>query len=76
MTRWHTHNVCLTLLPPGFTLVSPFGTCPSASVSVTMPEMVHVWTVDNPHGPYADGLDETFVRGLLQREGRKVTARR
>lgn len=73
LTRWHAHNVCITLLPPGFTLVSPFGTCPTASVSLTVPEMMHVWTVDNPLGPYADGLDENLVRGLLKQKDLKVT---
>ncbi|MGH2374888.1 MAG: hypothetical protein ACRDIC_15675 [bacterium] len=76
ITRWHAHNVCITLLPPGFTLVSPFGTCPTASVSLTVPEMMHVWTVDNPLGPYVDGLDENMVRNLLKQKGLKVTERR
>lgn len=76
LTRWHAHNVCITLLPPGFTLVSPFGTCPTASVSLTVPEMMHVWTVDNPLGPYADSLDENMVRSVLKQKGLKVTARR
>ena len=24
-TRWHAHDVCVSLLPPGFGVVSPFG---------------------------------------------------
>jgi hypothetical protein len=66
MTRWHTHNICFTVLPPGFSLVSPFGNCPLGSVAVTLPEMIHVWTVDNPPGgPFADRLDDKWVRQLL-----------
>jgi hypothetical protein len=68
LTRWHAHNICVTLLPPAFGLVSPFGTCPTGSVAITLPEMIHVWSVDYPGGPYADHLDEKFVKGLLQEE--------
>ena len=68
ITRWHAHNVCVTLLPPAFGLVSPFGTCPVASIALTLPEMMHVWTVENPSGPYAERLDEKFVRRLLAKQ--------
>jgi hypothetical protein len=65
LTRWHSHNICFTLLPPGFGLVSPFGSCPLGAVSVTLPEMMHVWTVENPDGPYADKLDDKWVKKLI-----------
>ena len=65
LTRWHAHNVCVTLMPPGFGIVSPFGTCPIGAVSVTLPEMIHVWTVENPDGPYAQHLEDDLVRDLL-----------
>jgi hypothetical protein len=65
VTRWHAHNICLTALPPGFGIVSPFGTCPALSVNVTSPEMMHVWIVENPGGPFAEGLDATWVRTYL-----------
>ena len=65
LTRWHAHNVCVTWLPPGFGLVSPFSTCPIGAVSITPPEMMHVWTVENPDGPFAEGLDDDLIRGLL-----------
>jgi hypothetical protein len=61
ITRWHAHNICLTAFPPGFGIVTPFGTCPALSVNVTIPEMMHVWVVDNPKGAYAEGLDKTWV---------------
>ncbi len=66
LTRWHSHNICFTLLPPSFGLVSPFGTCPLGAVAVTLPEMMHVWTVENPDGPYAENLDDQWVRELLR----------
>jgi hypothetical protein len=65
LTRWHSHNICVTVLPPAFGLVSPFGTCPVLSVATTLPDMIHVWTVDYPEGPYADRLDDAFVKDLL-----------
>ena len=65
ITRWHAHNVCVTLLPPAFGVVSPFGTCPAASIAITLPEMMHVCTVENPRGPYAEHLDEKLVRSLF-----------
>ena len=68
-TRWHTHNVCFTLLPPGFGVVSPYGTCPFTSYTVTPGEMMHVWTVDPPGGPYVEHLNDSWVRALLARDG-------
>jgi hypothetical protein len=65
IARWHAHNICATPLPPAFGLVSPFGTCPLASVNVTLPEMIHVWTIDNPGGPYADELNDKWVEQQL-----------
>jgi hypothetical protein len=65
LTRWHAHNICVTMLPPAIGLVTPFGSCPVAAVAVTIPDMIHVWTVDNPGGPYAEKLDDKWVRALL-----------
>jgi hypothetical protein len=64
-TRWHAHNVCVGLLPPGFGAVNPFGTCPPFTISLTLPEMMHVWVVDPPGGPYTEHLDDAWVTGLL-----------
>jgi hypothetical protein len=33
-----------------------------------MPEMIHVWTVDYPDGPYVDHLSERFVKDLLAQQ--------
>jgi hypothetical protein len=63
ITQWHAHDVCLTLLPPGLTVVSAYGTCPLLSVSLTIGEMMHVWTVDHPGGPYNDDVPDTWIRG-------------
>jgi hypothetical protein len=34
--------------------------------------MMHVWTVDNPGGPYAEGLDEAWVRAYHAEHGRPL----
>jgi hypothetical protein len=68
-TRWHTHNVCLGALPPGFGVVSPFAGCPPLTVMFTVADMMHVWTVDPPGGPYVEHLDEKWVRDLVARKG-------
>jgi len=75
ITGWHAHNLCVSALPPGFGVVSPYGGCPAFSVSVTSPEMMHVWVVDNPDGPFADGLDEQWVRAYHAEHGRPFTGR-
>jgi hypothetical protein len=75
ITRWHAHNICLTLLPPGFGVVSPFGTCPALSINVTTPEMMHVWVVENPSGWFAEGLDADWVRDYHARHGQAVAPR-
>jgi len=75
ITRWHAHKICLTLLPPGFGIVTPFGTCPALSVNVTSPEMMHVWVIDNPSGAFAEGLDDTWVRAYHAEHGRPYSRR-
>jgi hypothetical protein len=71
-TRWHAHNVCVTLLPPGFGVVSPFGGCPFTAVTVTVPEMMHLWLHNPPGGPYIDKPQDAWIRDLLAREGQPV----
>jgi hypothetical protein len=62
LTSWHSHNICGSVVPPGIGIVSPFGGCPVFSVDVTIPEMMHVWVVDNPNGAFAEGLDDKWVK--------------
>lgn len=63
-TRWHAHDVCVSLLPPGFGVVSPFGSCPGLTFATTLPEMIHVWVVDPPGGPYAAHVEDDWVERL------------
>jgi hypothetical protein len=68
-TRWHSHNVCVTLLPPGLGGVSPFGSCPFSAFALTIPEMMHVWIGDPPGGPYVDHPADAWVRARLAAQG-------
>jgi hypothetical protein len=67
LVEWHTHsNLCFSLSLPRFAidgLQSPFGTCPVGSINAPTPAMLHVWTVPNPAGPFAD-LSPAFVSRL------------
>lgn len=69
ITRWHAHNLCVSLTPPGIGIVTPYGGCPSFSVTMTIAEMMHIWTVDHPGGPYAEGVDENWAREYNREHG-------
>jgi hypothetical protein len=62
---WHRHNICVGLLPPGFGPVTPYGTCPFLAAQVTIAEMMHVWIVPTPSGPFADDLPDEYARRAL-----------
>jgi hypothetical protein len=64
-TPWHAHNICVGPLPPGFGLVTPYGTCPFLTAEVTLPEMIHVWVVDSPAGQFADSLPKDVAQRAL-----------
>jgi hypothetical protein len=62
LTHWHAHNVCVTLLPPGWSVVDAYGGCPPFAVQTAIPLMMHVWVVENPGGPYVDAVPDTWTR--------------
>jgi hypothetical protein len=62
ITSWHAHNACLSLIPPGLSLVDPFAGCPPFSITVTVGEMMHVWVVDDPQGPFADSVPDSWTK--------------
>jgi hypothetical protein len=64
LTHWHSHNVCVTVLPPGWSVVDAYGGCPPFALQLAIPLMMHVWVVDNPGGPYADGVPDTWTRAF------------
>ncbi len=75
ITHWHAHNLCVTGLPVGFGVVTPFGGCTALAVNITTPEMMHVWVVDNPKGAFADDLDDTWVRAYHAEHGMAYSRR-
>jgi len=56
LTHWHVHdNLCLD--PDRKVMVGVVaadGSCPDGSVNTTTPEMLHVWVIDHPDGPFAE----------------------
>jgi hypothetical protein len=64
-TTWHSHNICVGSLPLAIGPVTPYGNCPFLTVQITIAEMIHVWLVESPAGPFADGLPEEYARRAL-----------
>jgi hypothetical protein len=66
LAEWHVHtNGCFTVNAIIDGLASPYGTCPIGSVNVETPAMLHVWTVDNPSGPFGE-LTPAFIAQLTR----------
>jgi hypothetical protein len=63
LTRWHVHtNLCLNPVTDLTTPVRADGSCqPGSAKPSSPPQMLHVWTVDYPGGPFAD-IDAASVR--------------
>jgi hypothetical protein len=66
LTAWHQHdNICFGPGPAGFAgFLSPFDSCPAATLGLRTPAMLHLWTVNVPGGPWAP-LDPDQVAKLL-----------
>jgi hypothetical protein len=67
LTVWHQHNnICFdnsTGIAVAFVHSSDFdstdkaGSCPRGSTLRVTPQMLHVWLIDNPEGPFASTMD-------------------
>jgi hypothetical protein len=68
LTLWHAHsNLCFnakTNIIDGFT--DSAGNCPAGSFNSGTPEMLHVWVVDNPNGPFSTDMNPQALVKLLQ----------
>ena len=68
LTLWHSHsNLCFstqTNVIDAFT--DGDGNCPAGSISSGTPEMLHVWVVDNPNGPFSTDMNPQALVQLLQ----------
>ena len=66
LTQWHQHsNICfdnVTGVAVAFVQSGPTdnndksGSCPRGSTRTTTPQMLHVWLIDNPDGPFASTM--------------------
>ena len=77
LTRWHYHTwwkpICLVkgVLDTGQLTE---GKCETGSPSYRSPEMLHVWLLNHPEGPFATGMylsPELLERLLIEREEKK-----
>jgi hypothetical protein len=68
LTLWHAHsNLCFnakTNIIDSFTDAA--GNCPAGSFNSGTPEMLHVWVVDNPNGPFSTDMNPQALVSLLQ----------
>ncbi|HZN02772.1 MAG TPA: hypothetical protein VFD06_04200 [Candidatus Polarisedimenticolia bacterium] len=80
LTRWHYHTwhkpICMV---KGIYDTGPVvdGTCATGSPSARSPEMLHVWLLDHPQGPFATamGLPPALLERLLaEREARSAAS--
>ncbi len=66
LTEWHQHaNICfdnVTAIAVAFVHSvdndgnEKSGSCPRGSTNKTTPQMLHVWLIDNPEGPFASTM--------------------
>ncbi len=71
--QWHVHDVCLTAIPPSYSVLDAYGTCPMFSLSLTSGAMMHVWVIDHPGGPYNDDSPDAWIRAYNQSHGEPFT---
>lgn len=68
LTVWHDHeDLCFSAdgRVVGFHR-PPRQTCPPGSVNQRTPEMLHVWLVDNPAGPFAAEMEPTALLAIAE----------
>lgn len=55
LTHWHAHDNLCGAQTGGVVLVKADGSCPQGSSKIpSTPDMLHVWVVDYPDGPFGD----------------------
>lgn len=68
LTVWHDHeDLCFSTdgRVVGFHR-PPRLTCPPGSVNQRTPEMLHVWVVDNPAGPFAPEMEPAALQAIAE----------
>jgi len=74
LTQWHHHdNLCFDLKTNMVVAFArdPFtnngqmgGSCPTGSSNRSTPEMLHVWVIDNPDGPFGADMNPVVLETL------------
>jgi hypothetical protein len=77
LTSWHHHdNLCFDRVTGQIVAFAHSGTsdtnekdksgvCPRGSSNHSTPEMLHVWVVDNPNGPFDADMDPDALKALI-----------
>ncbi len=53
LTEWHVHDdLCASTQFPAVVPILPTGTCPGGTIPISY-EMLHLWTVEHPEGPFS-----------------------
>ena len=79
LTVWHYHTYtnarCYSKGLISLGLIRPDKTCPEGSVPIhRSPEMIHVWLIDHPRGPFSSGMTlppDVLRRGLAKRRAER-----
>jgi hypothetical protein len=67
LTRWHAHSDLCFATATGVIVgrLGVDGACPADSVNFPTPEMLHVWLVENPEGPFGEDMSPAALLKLL-----------
>jgi len=67
LTHWHAHDdLCIDPVREINVARQPNGSCPPGSAVTVTPEMLHVWVIDYPAGPFGE-LDAAGAREAILR---------
>jgi len=70
LTEWHTHDNLCVRADGRVALATGPGQCPPGSFFLgAAVEMMHIWTFDNPDGPFAHSLSAQAIGALLRQFG-------
>jgi hypothetical protein len=66
LTSWHHHdNLCFNNLSGTVVALSISGTCPAGSTNRVTPDMLHVWLIENPNGPFDSNMSPSALQAVL-----------
>ena len=66
LTSWHHHdNLCFNDQSGIVVAFTNSGACPAGSTNRVTPDMLHVWVVDNPNGPFDSDMSPAALRAVV-----------